>query len=317
MAAKSEQIKLYDQPEQPVVKRERAPLVKQKKLTRQGERDLEAAEKPDIEKLKIIAEHQARERARLELNAYADKWGYLISNELSDGTLAPQDLYDLFKKWNYKCVDTKEAEGDEIENLANNVEDAIKTKEIHWQRFQVLYNCAWVIEDITKRIKSGKTSLGKVLSLIGINIGITHETPLEVAIKRLREVLIEDKILHVEQVMSFVSYHNMKVDIDGKNGEKYVYGKGSYGQIEEIWQDLKLDFEKVHLPFVFVNDEVVLEDGSKGIVESINNPLEIRLRRNGIRKRIGNCIKIKLEDGNIKKVSPKDIKSRKFQECDT
>jgi hypothetical protein len=64
MPAKSEQIKLYDQPEQPEVKRERAPLVKQKKLTQQGERDLEVAVKPDSEKIKKLAEHQARERAR-------------------------------------------------------------------------------------------------------------------------------------------------------------------------------------------------------------------------------------------------------------
>jgi hypothetical protein len=204
-----------------------------------------------------------------------------------------------------------------VENIALNIENAIRTKAIHYMRVEVLYQCAWVVKDIEENIKTGKVTLGRVLSLIGINIGIAHDAPTEVAIKRLREVLIEDKILRVEQVLDFVRGKKMEVNIDGKDGQKYIHGKSIYGQIQEISQDFKLDFEKVHLPFIFVEDEVVLEDGSKGIIDSINNPLTIRIRKDGIRKRIGNCIKVILDDDSIKYVSPADIKTRKFQEWDT
>ncbi|MBN1494276.1 hypothetical protein JW911_00900 [Candidatus Peregrinibacteria bacterium] len=238
---------------------------------------------------------------QLKLNANAEKYGDLIYDQLEKGNLTSQEVYNLFNARNYACLDFDDEAEDEHQNIALNVEEAIRTKAIHYLRFAHLYDCCSVVKRIQDDIEGGRVTLKHVLRLIRIDIGIKTNTSINEAMTILKRTLIEDKILHVGKIIDFVQYKPVKVNIQGREGEKFVEGMGNYGQVMEIMQDVKLDFKKLRLPLLCVDDIVTLEDGTECVLSAIN-------------ERAKRCLLVKKKDGGILRVSPKNIVSRKFQE---
>jgi hypothetical protein len=271
---------------------------------RLGKEKIDIAEPPaelHTKKRKKIAKRSAEHQARLELNAEAKKWGDLIFDSLEDSSLKPQEVYNLFNAKGYTCLDFSEEAENENQNIALNVENAIRTKAVHFRRFEHLFNCSLVASKISEDIKSGRVLFGRVLKLIGVDFGVTTKTPLDEAIKILKQVLIEDRKLHVEALLDFVKYNPVKVNMQGLEGENFINGMGDYGQIREIAQDFKLDFQALRLPILFEGDIVDLDDGTSGIIS-------------GFHDRVEKCVRVTFSKGEYRYVSPKNITNRRFQE---